>query len=210
MIEILKFSDTLSIWKTEFDLNDISNVVQICKNHINNHPESKKDVYGYYGGILELNGRFNRKIENELDNILNFSMNSVISLYNKPYNILSTDVWINVVRAGKPKQDIFNSLGQINFHRHTELNEIVGKPIPNYTFVSYIQIPNNLSGDDGVLFLKDEDNEIHKYLPKVGECLIMDADIPHVPNMAENSNIDRIVLAGNVRFEMIKKQKTML
>jgi hypothetical protein len=38
----------------------------------------------------------------------------------------------------------------------------------------------------------------------------MDADMPHSPNNAPDSTIDRIVLAGNVGFEMIKKEKSLV
>jgi hypothetical protein len=38
----------------------------------------------------------------------------------------------------------------------------------------------------------------------------MEADMPHAPNNAPNSTIDRIVLAGNVGFDFIKKQKSII
>jgi hypothetical protein len=38
----------------------------------------------------------------------------------------------------------------------------------------------------------------------------MEADIPHSPNNAPNSKLDRIVMAGNVGFEYIKKEKSLI
>jgi hypothetical protein len=38
----------------------------------------------------------------------------------------------------------------------------------------------------------------------------MEGDMPHSPNNAPNSTINRIVIAGNVGFELIKKQKSLI
>jgi hypothetical protein len=38
----------------------------------------------------------------------------------------------------------------------------------------------------------------------------MEGNIPHSPNNAPQSTIDRIVLAGNVGFDSIKKEKTLI
>lgn len=210
MLQQLKFTDTLSLWKTRFNFRDINNVIELCEKHISNHPEVKNDGYDYYTDVIEVQGDFNRKIDNELDEIMNFSINCVIKLYDKPFNKISTQVWVNIMRAVDPKQRVFSSSGELIYHKHTELNEFLGYPKPNYTFVSYIQMPNNLTRNDGVLFLKDDNGTMFEYLPKEGECIIINGDVAHVPNVAKNSTKNRIVLAGNVRFDMDKNQKTLI
>jgi hypothetical protein len=209
MIKEIKFSNTLSLWKTEFDTSNISEIVEISKKHIDSLPEISNDGYTYYIGVVDVEEFFDRKINNELDKVLNFSINSCITLANTSFNTLSTDAWINLVRHKDQKQKFLNNNGEISFHKHTELNRKVGLPEPMFTFVSYFQIQNNLTNNDGVLLIKDIDGTIYEYLPHVGDCLIMDGDTLHVPNQALNSTIDRIVLAGNVRLDKIKKEKTL-
>jgi hypothetical protein len=209
MIKEIKFSETLSLWKTEFDTTNISKLVKISEEHIDSLPQVTNDGYTYYIDVINTDGLFDRKVNSELDEILNFSINSCIKLFNKPYNTLSTDNWINLVRYKNQKQKLFDNKGELIFHKHTELNRGIDLPEPTFTFVSYLQIQNNLSNNDGMLLLKDIDGAIYEYLPSVGDCVIMDGDTPHVPNHALNSTKDRIVLAGNVRLEMIKKEKTL-
>ena len=72
-------------------------------------------------------------------------------------------------------------------------------------------MPDNLTEDDGKLFIMDNDGTEKAILPKVGELIILDGDVPHAPLDAPNSTKDRIVLAGNVCFiEKEKTEKTLL
>lgn len=71
-------------------------------------------------------------------------------------------------------------------------------------------MPNNLINDDGVLFMEDTDKKIFSILPKEGEIIIMKGDLPHVPNYSPNSTIDRVVLAGSVRMDFSKINKTLI
>tara|TARA_Y100000389_G_scaffold202122_1_gene246597 strand:+ start:1468 stop:1620 length:153 start_codon:yes stop_codon:yes gene_type:complete len=40
-------------------------------------------------------------------------------------------------------------------------------------------------------------DEIKEFLPRDGDVVDMDSKIPHVPNMAPSSTIDRIILGLN-------------
>jgi hypothetical protein len=71
-------------------------------------------------------------------------------------------------------------------------------------------MPDNLDGDDGVLFVKGLEDKIYSYLPKEGEIVIMDGNIYHVPNSAPNSTKDRVVVAGNVGFTFDKQTKSLI
>ena len=42
------------------------------------------------------------------------------------------------------------------------------------------------------------------------DLIIMNGDIPHAPNKADDSTKDRIVFAGNVGFNYIKNQKSLI
>ena len=46
--------------------------------------------------------------------------------------------------------------------------------------------------------------------PEEDDIIVMEGWMPHAPNNAPKSTIDRVVLAGNVGFELIKKEKSLL
>ena len=81
---------------------------------------------------------------------------------------------------------------------------------PDYTYVHYVQMPDNLEGNDGVLYIEGKDGVIHNILPKENDIIIMEGRVPHVPASARKSTKDRIVIAGNVGFEMIKKTNSLI
>lgn len=210
MIEEIKFSDTLSIWRSEYKFKNREEVVSECYRHINLFTDIKNDAFPYQTGIFETDGYFNAEVKNELDEVRNFGVNKCIDLYGfKNYTEVITDIWINMVRINPRQLNITKESGLI-FHAHSDLNRRAGKVIPNYTFVIYVQMPNNLSGEDGVLYLKDIDGKIYNYLPSNGDCIIMDKDTPHVPGYARKSDFDRVVLAGNVTFQKTKTKKSIL
>ncbi len=71
-------------------------------------------------------------------------------------------------------------------------------------------MPNNLYDNDGVLFMEDVDKNIFSILPEEGDIIIMKGDLPHVPNYAPNSTVDRIVLAGSIRMDFSKFNKSLI
>lgn len=209
MIEELKYSDTLSIWKVKFNFKNRDEVVRLCQKYIEYSSDITTGNYPFYVKAIPQSGSFKEKTYNELDEVRNFGVNNCIELFNGKYNIVHTDMWVNELKAVNPVQVNRDKNGDLIFHKHTEINRIIGRPEPHYTFVVYVQMPNNLSGEEGVLYLEDVDGKVFNYLPENGDCIIMDGDLPHVPNYAPNSTIDRIVLAGNVRLETIKTEKTL-
>ena len=54
------------------------------------------------------------------------------------------------------------------------------------------------------------DKKVYSILPKEGDILIMKGDLPHVPNYAINSTLDRIVLAGSIRMDFSKFNKSLI
>lgn len=210
-IEEIKFSPTLSIWKTKFDTTHIDVVVDISKSIIKNQPNVTNDGYVYYiNQNLKCSGFVDLPINDELDKIRNYAMDSCIALFNSNFNEIKTDMWVNMVRVENPVQKNTKSNGELVFHNHVDLNIINKRAPPNYTFVCYIQMPDNLDDKDGVLFLQDIDKSVYDILPEVGDILIMDGGLPHVPNYAPNSTKDRIVLAGNMRMDLSKLKSSLI
>jgi hypothetical protein len=217
-MEKLYFDDTTFIWKTK--LNKVSDKSSFLKESyliIESQPEVKTDGFGYkkeWNNNLNFIGEIN--IETNLDKVIQEGINLCKELYeekNIPYNKINTDAWVNVVRSQNPVQLQFkhNELkGVDKFHVHTDINKEMKSFPPNYTYVYYIQMPDVMNGEDGVLYFRGKNKKEYWIRPEEDDLIIMEADMPHSPNNAPNSTIDRIVLAGNVGFEFIKKEKSLI
>jgi hypothetical protein len=82
----------------------------------------------------------------------------------------------------------------------------------NVTFVYYLQMPNNLKNDDGMLSFKTNDGKITKIMPEENEYIFFSSDILHRAELSPDSTIPRIVIAGNMHFvkDIIIKKETSL
>ena len=204
MIEI-KFSNTLSIWKTSFDNSNkdqaLKESFKLIENNPNMNPE--RDLYTYV-----INPKLNKEAHenfypiSELDRIMKEGIDSTLSLVNKDYDIIQSNIWINRVKKKNPIQPAY--VRDFIFHNHVNTNAGDGLPAPLYTFVSYIQMPDNLQEDEGILILKDIDDQTYSILPQEGETVIFPGFVPHGVNPSSNSSVDRIVLAGSIGVEKNK------
>ncbi len=213
-MEKVTYSDGTYFYKDSLNLSEFKDeLLDKCNQLIDSMPHVTMGGYGYF--IETDNQNFVGKIDikNKLDEVLNFGIQSCIKAYeleyNKPFDKISTDCWVNVVRTNNPVQ-YTNSVNGLDYHIHTEINKNNKSFFPHFTWVYYIQMPNNLEGDDGTLYMKGVDGEEHFILPEEGDVIVMAADLPHSPKTAFKSTKDRIVLAGNVGFESFKKQKTLI
>jgi hypothetical protein len=73
-----------------------------------------------------------------------------------------------------------------------------------YTWIYYIQTPNNCVGDEGKIFFKEsndyttDDSNILKFFPEEGCLYMWDSTLPHRPELNPNSTLDRVIIAGNM------------
>jgi len=212
-MEKIYFDDTTYVWKTK--LNCIGHKQLFLKEAytiIESQPNTKTDGYGYkeeWRDNLDFIGEF--KIETKLDELVQIGINKCKEIYketNVNYNKINTDAWVNVVRSLNPVQENFHTDNK--YHTHTEINKGNKQFIPNYTYVYYIQMPDVMNGEDGVLYFKGSNGNEYWIRPEEDDLIIMEADMPHSPNNAPNATIDRIVMAGNVGFDFIKKEKSLI
>jgi hypothetical protein len=204
-------SPSLSIWKSTFDITNKDKILIECEDLIKRMSKVSTDGYAYYiDNRLDYKNYIDFEIKNELDKLMVEGLNACIQLFKSPFNEIKIDVWVNVVRFKDPVQKNYKKDGSLVFHNHVDLNIANKLPPPFYTFVCYIQMPNNLKGDDGVLFMEDVNHKVYSILPEDGDIIIMKGDLPHVPNYAPNSNKDRIVLAGSVRMDLSKQTKSLI
>lgn len=214
----LYFDETTYIWKIKLNkLIDKSFFLKEAHSVIESQPHIKTDGFGYkkeWNQNINFIGKIN--IETKLDEIVQIGIDSCKKLYeetNKIYNKINTDAWINVVRSKNPIQMNFKNedlKGNNKFHTHTDINKETKSFFPHYTYVYYIQMPDVMNGEDGVIYFRGKNKKEYWIRPEEDDLIIMEGDMPHSPNDAPNSTIDRIVMAGNVGFEFIKKEKSLI
>ena len=191
-MEKIKLGDHINLYKVSYTpvsskedtLKSISELIQL-------QPENEgSDAYTY------LNNKFK-----EIDEIERKGIEICLEIeganLNKPYYY---DTWVNRVKSKDPVQRFGAMIFGHPYHNHTEINKTMLRHDPKYTFIYYVQMPDNLQDDEGCLVLKDIKGEVYSILPKEGEFIIHESSIDHYPKEAERSTKDRIVVAGNVGF----------
>ena len=145
----------------------------------------------------------------EIDFILNCGIEKCIELFKKDKKVEEVDYCLNSWVFISRNENI-----QSYYHNHIQFSPQVKKSIEtNYTFTYYVQMPNNLNENDGKLFfLNQKDNVEMMFLPEENELVIFPADLYHRPETSIYSDIDRIVIAGNILFDLpdFKQKKTLL
>jgi hypothetical protein len=205
----INLSDSVGYWKYPWDVSNIDEIVSESIK-LTKRVNSKHDGHGIWPGP-----KSKEWIEsNNLGIVGDIILGGIVrceQLYESPYNLIEVGGWINIIDKSSPKQPIRDeNTNELIYHIHTEIEKEQGNPLPNYTFVFYVQMPDNLSNDDGKLFIKDKDGVEFGILPDVGDLIILEGDVPHAPVDAPNSTKDRIVIAGNVTFQNIKTTKTLM
>jgi len=217
-MEKLYFDDSTYIWKIKLNkLSDKDTLLKEANFVIESQPDIKTDGFGYkkeWNNNINFTGEIN--IETKMDEIIQIGIDHCKDLYkerNVVYNKINTDAWVNVVRSTNPVQIQFKHeelKGVDKFHVHTDINKEMKSFIPHYTYVYYVQMPDVMNGEDGVLYFRGKNNKEYWIRPEEDDLIIMEADMPHSPNNAPNSTVDRIVVAGNVGFDYIKKEKSLI
>jgi hypothetical protein len=212
-MEKLYFDDSTYIWKTKLNfIQDKSLFLKEAYSVIESQPNVKTDGFGYkkeWNENLDFVGEF--KIETKLDEIVKIGIDKCKEIYsekNIDYNKINTDAWVNVVRSKNPVQENFYS--DKKYHTHTDINKGNKTFVPHYTYVYYIQMPDVMNENDGVLYFLGKNNKEYWIRPEEDDLIIMEADVPHAPNNAKDSTLDRIVVAGNVGFDFIKNKKSLI
>ena len=218
-MEKIQYDDSTYLYKTKLNFINLKNDLVKEANLIRERRKdiNKTDGLAYMEFYNDLNFNGNFKTKNTLDIICKEGIQKCKELYimetGLDVNLINVEIWINVVRSKEPIQINFvdGELSQNNrYHVHTEISKAQKKFSPIYTFVYYIQMPDIMEDDDGYLFIQGEDGVEYRIMPEEDDFIVMPGNIPHSPNNAPKATIDRIVVAGNVRFDYAKKQKSLL
>ena len=137
------------------------------------------------------------KIMNKIFDLFNYSQESMYPHY--------CVTWVYI-------SDKFHKFTK--YHDHVDSNRSVNVEI-DWTFVYYVQMPNNLKNNEGKLFFKTESGFETSILPEVGDLILFSSKLLHKPDINPNSELDRIVYAGNFvkldyETDYLKKKKTII
>jgi hypothetical protein len=212
-MEKIVFDTDTYIWRTKLNFSSFkSEILSLCDDVVNNSDEFNFDAFPYFKIQGDMSFLGNISIKNKLDEIAQICINKCKEIHTDidvNVNMIETDSWVNIVRANNPIQPNFKE-GYDKYHIHTEINKVNKAFVPVYTYVYYVQMPDNIEGDDAVLYFKSKSDNEYSILPNEDELIIMKADTPHAPNTALKSTKDRIVFAGNVGLSYVKKQKSLI
>ena len=211
MLEKIYFDKSTFIWKGKLKLSDYKKLIlKESLDVINSSNDSSKkiDAYGYIDDSKQIDSTGNILINNNwLDKICQSGINQCKRLYEDKFNKVYTSAWINVVRSKDPVQPKFMNS---KYHIHTDLQLKIDSFYPHYTYVYYIQMPDVMFDEDGVLYIQGMDEIEYWIRPEEDDLIILPGHLPHAISPAFYSTIDRIVMAGNVGFEYVKQNKTLI
>ena len=209
MVEKIYFDELTFIWKGKLNLFNCKDVILRESFDIinsSNDLSKKTDAYGYLSS-RQVDFKGNILIKNKLDEICQSGINVCKELYQNEFNKVNSDAWVNVVRSKDPVQP---KMTGSKYHTHTDIQSKLGSFFPHFTYVYYIQMPDNMDGEAGVLYFKGKDEKEYWIRPEEDDLVVLEGWMPHSPSNAPNSTVDRIVMAGNVGFEHIKEHKTLV
>jgi hypothetical protein len=199
MIEEIKLSESTSIYKSKLHVPNRDKLIRDIMfnkdfNSTTSYPTPVQP--GIQSRIIITTPEIKDLVNNILDVLFkNFGLNQSTPYY--------THNWVYISE---------NTNKYLGWHTHTKNADTVLENKWTYTY--YVQMPDNLYGDDGKLAFKLDDETIHMILPEVGDLYIFPCTLQHTPIHNQKSSLERIVFAG-VFSELdlnnsVKNKKTLL
>ena len=188
MIEEIFLSDKFTVYKLKYDfLYKKEVLLERCYQNIKFKNTHIKDKDNFFYVSFRCN---------EFDWINDLIVNECSKISKVKYKEWAIQNWIYRMNP--------NTSAEI-YHTHIDLIEGDERIKTDWTFCFYIQIPKNINGDDGKISFMDENKNEHLFLPEEGDIFIFPADLLHTPKLVKNSEVDRIVYAGNISLNPLKK-----
>lgn len=193
MIQEIKLNENTSIYKIKYDftyskkslLDRAYQTIKLKKTH-------KIDIEHFFYIPFRCN---------EIDHINDLVLKHCSKISNVEYKEWAVQNWIY-------KMD-YHTNREI-FHTHVNLIEGDDRINSSWTFCLYVQVPKNISGDDGKIVFKTSDSNEHLFLPEEGDLYLFPADLEHTPKLIKQSEVDRIVIAGNISLDPLLNIKKIM
>ena len=193
--EIIAYKTTYISKNKDILLDKIHEIIKVSPNVTNDGYTIFNEYFVYFKDIIDYGTELCSNLMKEND---------------KKYEEILYEYWINRVKKDNSNPNQLTTIENPVYHDHKTISLQNNTFIPNYTFVYYVQMQDNLIDNQGALLIKNKDGEIYTYYPKEHDLIIMDGDLPHSPVPALNSTKDRLVVACNLGFINNKKERTFL
>ena len=198
-MEKIQFDEKTFIYKTKLDLSEFKDVLLTeCNKIISSDPNNNTGAYDIVAST-DKSGRI-MSLNNCIKDVIQFGIDNCIKLNEELYDKVLHSCWVNVLQAQNIVQKYGHGEAMTKYHTHTEISRHQNRFIPKFTYVYYVQMPDKLFDNDGVLNVMGQHEKEYFILPEEGDLIILNGDTPHGPQPAHNSSLDRIVIAGNVGF----------
>lgn len=177
-MEELKLSDKYTIYKDRYrgnySIDDFLNLVKF--NHNNTNHTNNNSVWV--------------EIESPVFDSINNQVKSNIEIISgREFTNWAKHHWVYTQRKGFDLEWM---------HQHIYIHPSGRSKIQSdYTFTFYLQVTDEIKGDEGMIVFQDEHGIKHPFLPEVGDIFIFPGDIRHTAMPTPNSNKERIVYAGS-------------
>lgn len=201
-IEKIILSDSLSIYKAKYDWTYSKE--ELIEKTRQNHILIGNDDYTTSAFHVQ---------SDAINHVKKFGRELVANLM----NITNVDTWVEQHWIYYSNESTTQPSDAMTFHTHPiTLTTSSVKPIYNiktdWTYCFYLNIPTDLSGDEGKLMFRDSNHQIHGILPESGDIILFGPNDLHVPNFIPNSKQERFAICANVSLNVhtYKKESTLL
>jgi hypothetical protein len=191
-VQQYKISDTLSFYKAKYDW-------EYGQDEIAYRVRQNKWLLG----TTDFNTTEIKVRSVEIDSIVDYGIRIAMRL--SEINTLHNRAWTG--KTWSYIQDKNSKDPDNGFHVHTSSINFpdtrVNAPIlTDWTYCFYLQVPNDLQGNEGSLLLKDIDGKVYAIKPEEGDFIFFKGNVEHKPNLAPNSEGTRIAICSNISFNI--------
>ena len=189
-------------------IRDITEYLEFLRpgqtSNIYTHPDTNEALQARTAPGIQLTLNFLRNSDslNSLeDNINSYLKNFIYESSSRQVENFYSSTWIYKSTSSNK---------EAAFHDHQNFSPYELSQPTSYTWVYYLQMPDNLEGDQGkILFSRDKNESTAlKILPQDGDIIIFPSDLPHKPLLNPHSTKNRLVVAGNIAVNF--KTKTFI
>jgi len=186
-MEELKLSNKYTIhrdkYKGEYSIEDFLKLIEF--NHKNTIHTNNNSVWIETESVV-------------FDSINNQIKSNIETISGRKFTNWAKHHWVYTQRKGFDMEWM---------HQHIQVHP-PGRSIikSDYTFTFYLQVTDEIEGDEGKIVFQDENEIKHSFLPEVGDIFIFPGDIRHTAIPTPNSNKERIVYAGSYCIDVFNQK----
>lgn len=141
----------------------------------------------------------------EMNYVREYCRNLAVSILTDNKNQLSSWIEHHWIYFSNKRTNVESGEAEM-FHRHPNTITKHFRDLSNIktdiSYCFYLNVPQDLSGEEGKLMFKDDNYNQVGILPKTGDILFFNPNYLHKPNFIHNSNEERIAICSNLTINL--------